>query len=1063
MYSNARVPDCVTFPEDYAKRAAELGHKIISSVEHGFQGRYIETYEFAKQYDLKFVFGAEAYWVKNRLEKDRTNNHIILLAKNENGRQAINDILSEANISGYYYKPRIDLALIRQLPSDDIIVTSACLAFFGYKEETEQIVKELNDKFKYFFLEVQAHNTPEQVEINKLILEYSSKYKIPLIAGVDSHYISNDVKWERDDFMLSKGIDYGSEHESGWFMDYPDGDTLYQRFIDQKVLTPEQIDEAMHNTQICLKIEDYDSPIFDSENIKMPTIHPEKTQEEKNEILTDLVWKMWEEKKDKFDTNKYNYIEAIQKEIDDVCITNTADYFLLNYEIIREGVSKGGLITPIGRGSAVSFIMTNLLGFSKIDRVAASVKMFPERFMSATRILQSKSMPDLDFNLGNPEVFEESQVKVLGREHAYPMIAYGTYKPKNAWKMYAKAKNVDYELADEVSKQIDKYERAMKYANEEDQENINLLDYVEEKYHQYIKDSERYLGIVESLRRHACAHLLYQGNIRKEIGLIKTKSKSGKEFLCTVMDGDWAEKYKFLKNDLLKVMVVELLLKTYQEVGIECLTERELIEECEKNPKVWDIYKIGATMGINQMEQENTKHKVMKYQPKNESEACAFVAGIRPGFKTMYKIFENREKFEYGIKVLDDLIQTKAFPYSFLLYQENLMEILNFSGIPMTECYGIIKNISRKRENKVKKYKDIFLNGMKEKLEEQGYKNTKKNCNKMWQIINDSSQYIFNASHAYCTAMDSLYGAYLKTIHTEAFYETFLNILDNKKSQTERIGKIIEEATENFNLKLLPIRFGQDNRTFVVSKETKEIFLSLSSIKYLNKKATQELYDIRASKFEYFTDVLIAFNDLAIDSRQIKILIKADYFYNWGNSKYLLKFYEYFDLFKNGKAKQIAVVKAEKMEDVIHQIIKRSSRSTGKTYMDLECRKLLVEIEQYLKYTILEDLMIQEKIQFQKEYLGYVNFCTGEDKDKYRALILEIQPLKTKDKTRIWAYKVEYISIGRGVKNKLTIFSKYFDLHSLSQYDIIKINPNDVRKDVRNGFTNWYLDKYIKE
>ena len=110
--------------EDYAKRAVELGHKVISSVEHGFQGYYYETFELAQKYNLKFIFGAEAYWVKDRFEKTRGNNHIILLAKNENGRQAINEILAEANETGYYFRPRVDLALLLSLPPEDVMITT---------------------------------------------------------------------------------------------------------------------------------------------------------------------------------------------------------------------------------------------------------------------------------------------------------------------------------------------------------------------------------------------------------------------------------------------------------------------------------------------------------------------------------------------------------------------------------------------------------------------------------------------------------------------------------------------------------------------------------------------------------------------------------------------------------------------------------------------------------------------------------------------------------------------------------------------------------------------------
>jgi DNA polymerase III alpha subunit len=127
------------------------------------------------------------------------------------------------------------------------------------------------------------------------------------------------------------------------------------------------------------------------------------------------------------------------------------------------------------------------------------------------------------------------------------------------------------------------------------------------------KNSENYLGIVSDVKPHPCAYLIYQGNIRKEIGLMKIKSKTGKkEVLCTIMDGKWAEEYKFLKNDLLKVSVVELIKKVYQRIGIEPHDVNDLLKICENNQKVWDVYKNGYVLGINQVEQNSTKHRVMK-------------------------------------------------------------------------------------------------------------------------------------------------------------------------------------------------------------------------------------------------------------------------------------------------------------------------------------------------------------------------------------------------------------------------------------------------------------------
>ena len=142
-------------------------------MEHGWQGRYIEGYELAEKYHLKFVMGAEAYWVKDRNEKDGTNAHIYLGARNENGRRCLNDVLAEANITGFYRRPRVDIPLLLSLPSDDIIVTTACLAYWQY-DDVDDITLRLRDHFKdNFFLEVQYHNEEKQRRVNEHVLELS--------------------------------------------------------------------------------------------------------------------------------------------------------------------------------------------------------------------------------------------------------------------------------------------------------------------------------------------------------------------------------------------------------------------------------------------------------------------------------------------------------------------------------------------------------------------------------------------------------------------------------------------------------------------------------------------------------------------------------------------------------------------------------------------------------------------------------------------------------------------------------------------------------------------------
>lgn len=1004
FYTNIKIPDSATYNEDYAKRAVELGHSIISSVEHGTQGRYIEAYELAQKYNLKFLFGTEAYWVKDRKESDRTNAHICLLAKNENGRQAINDILSEANISGYYYQPRIDYELIFSLPKDDVWATSACLAFWKYGKETEEFVKKLHDYFgKNFYLEVQNHNTPEQAKLNQEILNIANNHHIPIIYGCDSHFISNDREWERDEFIKSKGIIY--EDEKGWYMDYSDGETAYNRFTKQGILTKAQIEEAMDNTNIFLDVATYDNPIFNKE-VKMPTLYPNLSQEERNKLYDNLVWSQWDKEKIKIPVELHKlYEEEIKKEIETVHITNHADYFLSDYEMVKRAIEKGGLITDTGRGSGVSFYTNKLLGFTKVDRIASPVKMYPERFMSATRILEAKTLADLDLNLANPSVFIEAQKEIFGDEHTYPMIAYGTMKVKSAWKMYARAKNISFDLANEVSEQIEKYENALKHKEEDDDE-IDVYEYVDEKYHDILRESESYLGIVDNVKIHPCGHLIYQGNIRKDIGLVKTKSGK-KEFLCTIMDGKWAEEYKFLKNDLLKVSVVEIIKKVYKRIGVEPHDVNELIELSKDNEKIWNIYDKGYTIGINQVEQNGTKHRMMQYKARNISEVCAFVAAIRPGFKSMYKTFANRERFNYGIPTFDKLIQTDEMPDSFLLYQEQAMTALNFAGIPMSECYEVIKNIAKKRVEKVLKYKETFLQGFSKALIEKENKTEEEAqeiSEKIWQIMSDSSRYSFNASHSFCVSSDSLYGAYLKSHYPLQFYEVFLNILDAKGNEKERMNNAMIEAKEAFNIKFLPFKFGQDNRQFTLDETTNTISRTLSSVKGFGESVANILYELRDNQYNSFVDLLIDLEEnTALGDAKVIDLIKLNYFSQFGHNKKLL---DVFTEFTKGKNKY-------------------DKKHTEKTKQ--KRLPLLYEYEQGVEDI---SLPIAEQIAYETELLGTP--MSIYDMSKGTSFIVELD-LKNSPKATVYG-------LSTGVVAEVKVLKKHYKKLPFMQGNIVKFN-----------------------
>ena len=984
------TPDSVVSLEDYAKRCVEIGSKVLSSIEHGWQGQYYNAYDIAKKYDLKFIFGTEGYWVKNRLEKDNTNGHIIILAKNEIGRRAINSVLSEANETGYYYKPRLDLELLLSLPPKDVFLTSACIAFWKYAD-IEDIILQLHNYFKdNFMLEVQNHNVDNQKIINQRILKLSEDNNIQIIAGCDSHYIYPNQKNDRTDFLNSKNIYY--EDEDNWYMDFPTDEELYNRFIEQGVLSKKQIEQTINNTNLILE---FDNLEF-NDDIKLPTIFTDKTQEEKDKMFKQKISYEWNKVKNTIPKDKIKeYINVIVFEVNTIIKTKVTDYFLLDYYLVKKGKERGGIITQSGRGSGVCYYINKLLGFTQVDRIAAKIQMYPERFISEARIIESKQMPDLDLNLGNPEIFAQAQENLLGIGHSYPMIAPGTLKAKGAFKMYARVSNIDPSVANEVTQQIEKYEEDLKYLEEDEKDTIDIYDYIDKQFYHVLKESEKYKGIIDSKKAHACGYLIYNGDIKSEIGLIRCKSEStGKDVITTVIDGATADKHGFLKNDLLKVDVVTINDNVYKKLNIEPLTVDELLEITKNDQKTWGIYSKGITMCINQVEKESTTKKVMKYAPTNIIELSYFIAAIRPGFKSMYHTFESKQPFTYNIKALDKLIQTPEMPYSFICFQEQVMKVLNYVGIPIEESYNIIKSISKKKKEVVLKAKEQVIDGFYNRVHEEEPNLTKdeikEKSNQVWTIIESCISYLFNAPHAYCVSIDSLTGAYLKANYPYEFYETVLQLY-SEKNKKDKLAKIKREMLEYFNINTGKIKFGIDNRGFKAYKKEGFIAEDLSSIKFLSSKIAEELFELSKNKYNNFLDLLIDIQEkTSVDARGKNILSYLNYFQDYAQNQKILDYIQLFNEYYDRKS-----IKKDKLPEELKLVISKYSKETDKTYKDLDTYGLLL----YLWDTIPNNkINLLDQIKWEQEHLGNIETkipnlgyqigCVLEVNTKYSPVII---------------------------------------------------------------------------
>ena len=941
------------------------------------------------------------------------------------------------------------------------MITSACVAFWKY-DNIEEVVLKLKNHFQNnFYLEIQYHNTDSQKRLNRKIQELSKKYGIEMIVGLDSHYIYPEQADERQYILEAKKVEY--EDEDGWYMDYPSDEEVLRRFLDQGVFSREEVQRAMDNTDIVLTFDDYsiNNPIF-SKDIKLPTLYPELTQEERNKKYSILISKLFKKyvAENNITGDEYQrYYDGVKMEVQTVKDTNLADYFLLDYEIVQKALSMGGILTDSGRGSSVGYFTNTLLGFSKVDRFKSPVTLYPERFISKTRILETHSLADIDMNWGTPEIAEEAQKEVIGKDHALPMIAFGTCKKKSAFKLFARSQNMDFELANTISSQIADYEEAVKNADDEDKDLIDIYDYVDKKYEDYINKSKKYWGIIMDKKKAPCAYILYQGNIREEIGLIKCKSEStGKEFITAVVDGAIAENYKFLKNDILTVSIVLLVDKIYNRIGIKHDTVEQLKELVKNDKKTWDIYAKGYTLGVNQCEQPGSVKKMMRFKAKNISELAAWIASIRPSFKSMYSKFESREPFNYGIPAFDRLLQTKELPQSFILYQEQSMSVLAYAGFPMDECYGIIKAIAKKHPEKVKPLKERFIAGFKQKIiadDNIPEKEAQEASEKVWQIINDSCGYGFNSAHAYCMSIDSLYCAYLKANYPYEFYETLLQF-HSDRGEKDKVAALKSEMETAFGIKEGQYKFGRDNRKFIIDKENHCIQPSLLSIKGLSQGFANDLYELGKEHFNSFLELLPRLKALKTgNSAKIDTLIRLNYFSDFGDIGKLLMTVKIYEQYAES-----TIIKKEKCL-IDREVMLRFATETEKQYRIIDKKKF---VSYLCDNSIPEPYTLAQRLKDEQELLGRNVYM--DSKLKYQGFVIDVNTS--------FSPKITLYDLSTGKTETIKCYKRTFAEQPLAKGMIItyyteskqksRLNPETKQfEKIPNEFEQWFKWYQIKE
>ena len=1034
-------------------------------------------------------------------KKVRDNYHTILIAKNYEGILEINNLVSLSNRDDhFYYKPRITFEEFLGI-SDNVIKISACLASPLNKMSVRHPMYEKLLKH-YDYLEVQAHNFGEQISYNCHLAEMSKKYGIPLIAGTDTHSIDAYKAECRSIMQLAKHIEFADE--DSFDLTYKTYDELVEMFRIQGALPEQVFLEAIENTN---RMADSVEPFELDISFKYPKLYGNAAEDKA--VFEDTIRKNFQSKIDEGAITPeqiQNFKDAIKEECRVFDKIDMSGFMLFMSELVTWCKSNG---IPIGfnRGSC---------GGSRVAYVTNTTDLNPEtwhtvfsRFCNEDR----KEIGDIDIDVSpsDRDKVYEYIINRFGQEKTAFILAIGTIKSKGCIDEICRALGVKWNkehqrdergfrkalelLKDnsasvrfgdhpdgcelyhfdengtliiskqfehipgiELVKQFTKEYSKLKEENEKifqknpwvgkvNTEIKDLFELDEEKARsQYPEVFYYYDGLLDvaiSQSMHPAGIVASPITLRDHYG---TFLSEGKEILQ--IDMECVHEAGLVKYDILGLKNIEIIKDTYALIGKPYPKSHEINWN---DDAVWNDM-LRSPIGIFQFESAFAFDSLRKFKTHSIYDMSLVTACIRPSGASYRDELLQRKPHHNPSPIIDDLLKDNL---GYLIYQEDTIKFLQqICGLSGSEADNVRRAIGRKQKDRLEAALPDILEGYCSKSS-QPRNIAEEEAKEFLQIIEDSASYQFGYNHSIGYCMIGYLCAYLRYYYPAEFITAYLNNANNEDDIKN--GSALAEL---YGIQIVPPRYGISKDRYVYDKDRNVIAKGINSIKYMNSTVANELYDLakRSDPKTFMSLLTLMNNETSIDTRQRDILIKIDFFVDFGNVTELSRIASIFVFFKNGTAKKVQKDKISgQMLDVVSKYAtdKNKNGTEAKSFTITDMAGLLNECESVIKSLHLPDLDLKCKIQNQIELMGYIDLTTNKKEDRRKLLITDVFPLSSKKDNTVWGYAAQTRSIGSGKVSRLTIRSSVYAKTPVKRFDIIY--AKELEKN-RSGY--WYLLDY---
>lgn len=931
MYS---LLDGYSTPEENLKRASEIGLKAFAISNHGNEYSWCYYEKLKPKYpDIKIIYGVEFYecFDMHVQDKDSKYFHLVVLAKNESGRKAINKLVTKSNIEGFYYKPRIDLAAMKPY-GKDLIVSSACLASKLAKESDYQkcieYIEEYKSIFPYFYLEMQSHSHQEQADYNRKILQLARDTNTPYIVTCDSHAATKeDLKYQAKHVQIAHDNETASEIYEGCYIQT---DEEIHEIMDSQI-GKEAVDIGLLRTdEIADMVDEVKMPF---QSPQLPTFPLPDGFTNNYEYLKHLVWSGWHDRGiDQFTEDKQQeYKERIEYELDIIHSMGFDGYFLIVWDFINYAKRNNIMVGP-GRGSAAGSMVCYCLHISELDPIKYGLIF--ERFLNPERV----SMPDIDVDFSDRGFVIDYLQKKYGENRVCQIINFSFITPVVAIKDVGKILGFPYKEMDKLSK---------KFVYNTFQECLdNNKDIVEKnpQYQELFDIASHLSGRVKTVSCHAGG----VGIVDTDIDDYMAMKLGEKGEHVIQVDKRIVEEIGIIKFDLLGVQTLTMIQEILNDAHIDPYEININNPKFENDTKPYEILNKGLTNGVFQVESAGMKDLLVRLQVSSMDDISAVLALYRPDSMGALEEYIECKHDPSKVHYIDpDMEPILKNTYGCLIYQEELLDIVrkfggrSYGGADLYRKAVGKKDIKLVKSESKKLYQEIIDTGYSESLAK--------------EISDDMSQkggYLFNKSHSYSYAVVCFQTAYLKTYYPTYFFKALFNL---NKDKAGMINKYILDAKQ-FGVDVLPPDINKSEMNFTVDGD--KILFGLSAISSIGENVAEKIIDIRneSDSFTNFRDFL---NRTGVTKAQVIMLIKSGAIPTKNKKKMLISYLK--SLYEPLQFKQVQ--KAPSYPVLIAQwdIDPEKYRIGTKKY-DYDKEKILEEYNRKRKEKFDEE----QKVRFQK-------------------------------------------------------------------------------------------------